>query len=420
MKGEIKIMENNNNTPIANAGQMVPDESISNLTNFVNEMKAEIELQDFEEKQRPEPLVSPVGDSVHSSVSHDLQYPSSDEESKDETVAEVQSDIKPTRQQRKTVDLASITVKVPKDKKDYLMLRKKRLEAQATYQVVLPKSGYYAEMLKLSSIEIQNLALASQTNSRYNYRQKLLRLVYDKIKNTSLGKVSFIDFLHITAESELNILLYGIYCMTYKNINEYDITCENCEKKYNLSINNKDLLILEVNQDADTIANIRNIITEAKTPKELTSQSFVSNISRLPMNNGCIYEIKEPSLYDSLDRLYKNIDEEKFKDDIGLGFVRFIDSVLIPDDDGEFIRVNDFDTVYVEFNALGDEDYYTLSECVKEISENNRVRFGLKNIVCPHCHHKTEDQIIDDMEYLVFLQHQSQMEKFRTKGTGSN
>jgi hypothetical protein len=390
--------------------QVIPDQSVKNLEGFLNEMKTDIELKEMEKENREDVKIDKKPNVVVPNIS---DIDDSDETTNEQVVV-------PSKP-KSNIDISSITVKVPKDKKDYLLLRKKRIEAQATYQVALPKSGYYAEMTKLSSIEIQNLALSSQTNSKYVYRQKLLRLVYDKIKNTSLGKISFTDFLHITAESELNILLYGIYCMTYKDVNEYNITCENCSKNYNLSVHNKNLLVLEVNQDADTILSIQNIITEAKTAEELKKQSFVSNLSRLQLSNECIYEIKEPSLYDSLDRLYKNIDEEKYKDDITLGFVKFIDAVLIFDEsDDSYIRCDDFDTIYSEFKSLIDEDYYMVSECIKGISQDNRVRFGLKNIVCPHCDHKTEDQIIDDMELLVFLQHQSQMDKFRTKGTGSN
>lgn len=388
--------------------QVIPDQSMENLEGFLKGIKTDIELREMEEKDKGIIKIDDSQKIKENNHNDDLEVLA------DESIAK-------NNKPKSNIDLSSIVVKVPKDKKDYLLLRKKRLEAEATYQVALPKSGYYAEMTKLSSIEIQNLALSSQTNSKYVYRQKLLRLVYDKIKNTSLGKVSFTDFLHITAESELNILLYGIYCMTYKDVNEYNITCENCNKNYNLSVHNKNLLVLEVNQDANTILSIQNIITEAKTPDELMQQSFVSNLSRLQLSNGCIFEIKEPSLYDSLDRLYKNIEEERFKDDISLGFVKFIESVMIPDEsDDSYIKYGDFDTVYAEFKSLGDEDYYNVSECIKEISQTNRVRFGLKNIVCPHCNHKTDDQIIDDMELLVFLQHQSQMDKFKTKGTGSN
>jgi hypothetical protein len=396
---DVKI---NSVTPV---DQKISDESMGNLEGFLNEMKTNVELKELERSQ---------------ALAQNEEFKITKAEPIQEHIDSIPEESKIVPMKRKSnIDLSAISIKIPKDKKDYLLLRKKRLETEATYQVVLPKSGYYAEMLKLSSIEIQNLALANQSNSKYVYRQKLLKLVYDKVANTSLGKISFTDFLHITAEIELNILLYGIYCMTYKDINDYNITCENCEKNYNLSVHNKNLLILDVNQDADTILSIKNIVTEAKTPEELTKQSFVANISRIELNNGDVYEIKEPSLYDSLDRLYKNIDEEKYKGDITLGFTKYINSINILDGDGEYLQFTEFDPVYTEFKALSDEDHYIVSECIKEISNKNRIRFGLRNITCPHCQHKTEDQIIDEMEMLVFLQHQSRMEKFRTKGTGS-
>lgn len=400
--------------------QELPDESAEGLENFLNKMKEDVEVAkiEYSEDSNTEEPVLP----------HRVKLVHEEDDEKEPIVDDTSVDIEDViraeiskKNNRKNIDLDKISVKVPKTKKDYLLLRKKRLDSQATYQVALPKSGYYAELTKLSSIEIQNLALNSQSNSRYVYRQKLLRLVYDKIKNTSIGKPSFTDFLHITAESELNILLYAIYCITYRDNNEYSVTCENCDKQYTFSAHNKDLLILEASRDANTILDIQDIILEVKTPEELMDKSFVSNVSRVQLENGCIYEIKEPSLYDGLERLYKNIDEEKYKDDITLGFVRFIDSILIPDsEDDTYIKINDFEDVYYEIKSLGDSDYFIVSEVIKEIADSDRVRFGLKNLVCPHCSYRSEDSIIDEMELLVFLQHQYQMEKFRGEGTGSN
>ena len=107
--------------------QELPDESAEGLENFLNKMKEDVEVAkiEYSEDSNTEEPVLP----------HRVKLVHEEDDEKEPIVDDTSVDIEDViraeiskKNNRKNIDLDKISVKVPKNKKDYLLLRKKRLD----------------------------------------------------------------------------------------------------------------------------------------------------------------------------------------------------------------------------------------------------------------------------------------------------
>lgn len=125
------------------------------------------------------------------------------------------------------IDLNNITIEDTSS--DPLALHKQvELVSSSTPKISFPiiclKSGYKADLSPLTNnekIEAYNL-----NGSIIDVTLKLAKLVHSKITDTSVGRLRFDRFLNITAESEFDTLLYGIYCASFPDATTYTVKCQ--------------------------------------------------------------------------------------------------------------------------------------------------------------------------------------------------
>jgi len=140
--------------------------------------------------------------------------------------------------------------------------------------VVLPVSKYMVKINSLSLIDIDAL-IHSEHASLHDEKEALYRMIYNKIESTSLddknGKINFDTWAQITANTDMEVLLYGIFSATYPGKRKFNLRCNNYK-----SVQNKD--ILGLNKDNET--KDENKVEEVKVEKtkEEIDKEIIENL----------------------------------------------------------------------------------------------------------------------------------------------
>jgi len=280
------------------------------------------------------------------------------------------------------------------------------LKGASTFQVVANQSHYIAFMEALKMIDIN--IITNSTNDIYHDRSLMYKTVHSKINTTSLGKLSFQDWLKITSFFDFPTILYGVYAQTFPGNTDFQIECRHCEKTVDVTVNNDTLVAIK---NDESFQNISEVIASIKSPKQALEKSLVNKTTRgLLPDSKIIINVQTPSLYDHLS-LLSSVDREKAKQlmDI-LSTLLFIKSVFMLDvqktvDSGKpkYYEITDRNEILGILKELSLDDAKELAEVVNKRTDEFGIDYKIKNFQCPKCHKGIGD-IPVDIEQLLFHQ----------------
>jgi len=286
-----------------------------------------------------------------------------------------------------TVSLDTIKTKKPK-KKDIDKIIK-RVTSIATTNIVLPISGYTAEMKGCSAYELISL-IDGNDNALLNAQNKW-SLIHNKIESTSLGKMDFNEFLMNTAASDYNTFIYGLLCSTYPDDDEIPLTCEKCKKPFNHKYSVRSLIRAEAMSEKlqDTFMNIvDNSVTE-ESAKKVHEDSLISYVKRIKLpHSGIIAEIYVQSAYDLINKSIKDLTDntdEKYAQTAVLSTL--INKFYVPDPDepGSYFEVDSGADISKTLYTLNEIDILVIRKMGEDLLNDMSVSYGLMDITCPHC-----------------------------------
>jgi hypothetical protein len=290
-------------------------------------------------------------------------------------------------------------------------IAKKSLDQEAVYQVIPLRSGYSAFMKGLTFKDKD--ILRNSSLDAYNEKKQLLSIVHDKMQDTSVGKMTFSEFIDITAFDDLDTLLFGIYCQTYPKESEFDITCGHCKKKQTIKVSPTSFIKVK---DDNVFQYINDVINRKLKPMELINNSKVHTTKRVILpDSKIIVDIKTPSLRDNLDLLTAYVEFTGNKNaQETFGTMMYIKDLYLPDFKASktagkpvYVRIDDFAEKLNYINQLGEDGDILSSEINKKESEY-LVEYKLKSFECSHCKEQLGEVPIS-VESLLFFQ----MEKRR-------
>jgi len=283
------------------------------------------------------------------------------------------------------------------------------------FQVVLLKSGYVAHMSAMTFKDRDairgSLGGRSSNKDTVNIRRKIYKIIYNKIKWTSIGKISFDDFLNITAYDDLDTLFYGIFCKTNPKNSNFTIRCPYCNFPNKREVSPASLINV-ANKDLFMIKEILD--TPNLTPSELVKKSFVSKTQRILLpNSKIIAEVKVPCLNDylrfSLD--YANFSDAGILDkDLSetIGFLIFLKRFLIPNFERikatgrpVFNEVKDFNGLVDIVTNLGLADGETLVDAINEREAKYKVGYSIKSTPCSKCGKELGNSSVSMEDFLL-------------------
>ena len=309
-------------------------------------------------------------------------------------------------------------VRKQKKKSIYKKLKNERIDKLTTSQVVLPQSGYWAVIQGLTGYELRNLenpeGLDFYTREKYKYE-----LIYKKIINTSIGHMTFEEFLDNTSIIDEPILFFGLFNATYPNVNKYPIPCtnKNCSQKYFVLEKHTEDLLLDVPEDTQDI--IIDIVNNPQTKEIYYDDSLVKQTERFILDSGrIIVDCSIPTISEYLERLgnkIKSTDSNKYKNIIA--YIVYVNTLHIYDDsDGEegYIEfdTNDKDDILIileELSLLAEHELEKLEKAIDNMQDKYILQFGVENVTCPHCKTRQEKTTINFADMLFINRQQEKV-----------
>lgn len=306
-----------------------------------------------------------------------------------------------------TVDLSTIKVKKRKKKDDFNKIIN-RVTNITTTNIVLPASGYTAAIKGCSAYELISL-IEENKNALINAQNKW-SLIYNKLESTSLGKMSFDEFLHNTASVDYNTFIYGLLCSTYPDDDKLPITCTKCKKEFDHNYSTRSLIRVEKMDEElqDTIMKIVDNSVSEVDAKRVHEEAPVSMIKKIKLPvSGIIADVYVQSAYDLINKSIKELQENKdSKYNNTAVMSTFIKSFYIPDEDepGTYFEVDNANEISQTLYSLSDMDVLVIRKVSDNLIEHVTVEYGLMDITCPHCKHYTPTLDLE-LENILFYRY---------------
>lgn len=405
------------NKPVGDLGLTVADltkdsttpaHSMSNLGKFTEEYSEEVK-QTVEQIKKEKDIVQ-----KNEELEKMIEEKKNQNKFEDEIIEEKNEE---EENKKCAINLNSIKIKKTKDATStFNSIIEKRKRKMVTTSVPLTNSGYIAHMVGFSSPEIRDLSLALRTRDQFSYWDFLYQNIHEKMQSCSIGAMDYDTFLKSTALTELDLLLYGIFCSTYPESNDFPITCINpkCGNKFDFSYKNSNYLDIS-EEDKDKAADAMRALIAGQTidSKEFFENSNTNTLERVYLpSSKMIVELRHPTLYNQLYDVIKQLVENEVDgaSDTTLNRMPYVQTVMVLEDD------ENPDSGYIEFtdlmqkvSLLTDLDEADDDELEKQISENildkYTIGFSMKGISCPICGKKIPDQEVD-FRQLLFMIHQ--------------
>lgn len=310
-----------------------------------------------------------------------------------------------------TVELNSIKTKKMKKKSEFDKIIKRVTNIHTT-NIVLPISGYTATMRGCSAYELISL-IEGNNNALLDAQQKW-SLIHSKIESTSIGDMSFNDFLLNTAAGDYNIFIYGLLCSTYPDDDVIPLTCEHCKKDFDHKYSVKSLIRVEEMKDRlkDAIMTTVDASITTDSAKKAHDEAPISQVKRVKLpNSGIIAEVYVQSAYDLINKSIKDLADNKDpKYNQAAILSTLIRTFFIPDPDeeGSYYEVDSGIDIAKTLYTLNELDVMIIRRFGDNMLEDLSMQFGLMDITCPACKHFTATLEMD-LESILFYRYRQAM-----------
>lgn len=277
----------------------------------------------------------------------------------------------------------------------------------STYQVVCNQSCYVAHM---SSIKYGDaLAISGSTAGAFEERSKVYRMLYKKMEKTSLGNITYNDFLKITSFFDAETLMFGIYQQSFPGTTNFTVQCKHCGTKHSIDVDNERLIAIK---DENVYKGINETIANSANPQQALANSVVNKTVRkiLPVSK-IVVDIAIPSLKDHLDLLGSVKPEFLETNKELLSIMLFIKRVFIMDvsgslnsGKGKYYEIVGKEEIAELIKDLSIKDSRELSRMIQEKTDNHAVSYAISSFPCPNadCGKELGDMPID-IENLLFF-----------------
>ena len=311
-------------------------------------------------------------------------------------------------------ELQSIKIKKTISKSDEFDVIKKTFDKSLSPVIALA-SGYTGKMGNVSAAEAIRLIQRPGKDTANSILEKW-SLIYDKLKDVSIGAFeSFDDFISRTAFIDYNAFLYAILCSSYPESDSVTFNCvsESCKKnnpQFVVEYDNKNLIRTDLIGEPQKLV-MGDIIENAAfldKAKEIAEKAPVNKINRMMLNDNSriIVDVYLPSVKEEVERLFSKIEDNedltKDKNRQALLIGHNLKSIFIPDldsDDGsgdvEYYEVTGIENIVETVNKLNENQLRLITSYIDKVMNPYTIQFGLKEVVCPHCHRNYGEYSMD-------------------------
>lgn len=286
-----------------------------------------------------------------------------------------------------TFDLSQVNIRKTDNPIELFEEIQKRNIFNATYEVIPLQSAYRVSFRGMNL----NTRIAARKISGTNYEQtyKLLKMIYDHIESTNLGKITFDTWLKITAEDDVNTIIFGIYGATYPKESDYSIGCPHCGSRNEIKIS-KEKLIQVFDQKSYKL--VAEILGQNLPPIELVKRSCVNHVQRILLpDSKDLIDLGTPTLKDMLDALTKSNNNRNVEPEL-FGILKYVNKFAVISHKAllerkviDYIEISSEEQQIERLNNLTDTDKKTLEKAIEEKLKDFEVKYRVPNFKCNKC-----------------------------------
>jgi hypothetical protein len=322
----------------------------------------------------------------------------------DTETAEDEVSIKETKQSEKEikrakkVDISNLTVVNKNEMDKERDLRQALFNNKAAFQIVAVQSGYMAKVSPLVHKDIVNILYGNL--GRYEYKKSVYKTIHEKMFDTSVGKMSFDEWLKYTSVEDMETFYYGVYSSTFPNEGNFRYTCSKCGVEHDYKVNHANLIKTTDREHMKRL--IEDVSLNSTSLEKMREFSLVGKGEAIQLSESqLIIELKTPSLFDSLEILRTVPEKTIDKDTISVTNMLYINRVLIPSKESAYTEEAGKTAILRIIDGLPINDANELQNAVFERVDKNRITYSIKNIKCVECAHE-EKEIPISIEDILF------------------
>lgn len=311
-----------------------------------------------------------------------------------------------------TVRLASIKTKKATNKNVNTIIKRKPV--LFTTPIILPGSYYTAIMKGISPYEL--LALMNRSEDMVEDTQTKWSTIYDKIHSTSIGYMTFNEFLKKTVATDYNNFIYGLLCSTYPDNDKIPLKCQNpkCNHEYDFQYEVRKLLRVEkMNDDLKKrVAQIVDASHTEESAKRLQQQSLAesTDVFELPISK-YVVELYSQSVHDLINTSIKGLetnDDKRYNTAAVLSTSVRAMYVEDPEEPDTYIEYNEPLDITKLIYSLMTKDLMILTRKIEKLVDDCNFEYGLMNVTCPKCK-RYEKTVEFNIETILFYRYQQEM-----------
>jgi hypothetical protein len=271
-----------------------------------------------------------------------------------------------------------------------------------SYDVIALQSGYRAAFKALNNDDMIKVRKFSGTEREQNL--KLFTFVYSKMVNSNLGKITFEDWMKITSEADFETLVYGIYCATFPEEQEYTVGCQHCGKENKAKISKE--WLIQAKDEAKVGGYIRDLLGKNYAPNELVKHSVVNNKVRVMLpKSKIIMDLVTPTLADYIRTISRAETNKGVEPEI-FGYLKHIGDIFIPhiqalaEGRADFLQLESIEDKIRTIVNVDPEDKKHLDKAINDKMGTYKVEYKLPDLNCRHCEKEVKDITVDMTEVL--------------------
>lgn len=316
-------------------------------------------------------------------------------------------------QQAKTIVVNEVELKkVPTAKKkitsidQYKKMARKRVSGE-TIQLALPNSKFVVTVKEAGSLAMASM-LGDMRDDNIDYAKRL-EFCYDYIVATSIGDLSYDEFVKNIHGDDIPLIIYGILRASSPDRDKLGMKCGNrkCAGEYEHEYVLSDLLDLDLSHEK-LLPALKEITEAARTiddAKKCHETASIMNPKYIQVDEGVVVKLSPLSGYTLLER-------SQFRDQIVSKYnmlVSVMSMVVLAiyidaeNEDGEMetYEIDEIEVIADILYNMQNEPIEIIKKCIEEIDDIGEVKFSIKSVKCPHCGITTK-KIPINIDQLVF------------------
>lgn len=294
---------------------------------------------------------------------------------------------------------------------NYRRIAPKSVSSDVTSRILI-NSGYIGYFKKCGALEWSQLTpvIDDDSDEPRIDSGKVTKFCYDHLVTTSLGNISYRQFLEETSSEDIPSMLHAIMQSTLPDEQTVIMQCgrSNCRREFDATYHISELPDLDkITDDArDIVAKVtsaKDIIDDAKSVHE--ESCVMRKLSYTRRNDEVIFVFKHRDLANVIDRAPAADGLVEIYGESAALISAYVNEVYIKihkEQENEWYQSNDPTIICEELYKLSTDELDEIRAILQEIPSIDAIQYSLKgDFKCPHCNAISTNPAQDIMS-LVF------------------